>query len=357
MGCVVSKGQAGALTAKHLDEQDPEGVAEEGGPEPVMKTAAHETEVAEDGTATRFNEALIFIKPHADTPKAKVFVEDFLAEKNIEILSEGDLTGSEIDKRGIIDEHYAHIAKVALRLAPADIPISDDKKDAFTSTFGESWEEAIEDGKLVNLKTFEEDFDEISLADIDRMWQSADLVKLKLAPGTYVGYFADQDRFVMNPFYASMRAVYTSSDARVTYYVVRFPEEQISWKDFRTKVIGATDPTKAAPGSLRAAMCTEYKSLDLGKVPNVSENGVHASAGPFEGLKERMVWTGAKVETDAFGKSLLEAGVKRSVLDSWLNNEIVDINGETDHAFDLLEEIDSSTGIQLAVQASKAAKL
>lgn len=304
----------------------------------------------EDGALT-YNEALVFIKPHAATKEAKEFVVEFLQNRGIEVLKEGKWLGPEIDKKGIIDEHYAHIAKIALKVDPADIVVTDEKKELFESTFGETWTQALDDGKLINLKTFEDEFTELTFSEINRLWLG-DLEKIKLAPGTYVGYFPDQDRYVMNPFYANMRAVYTNADAKVTYFVIRFEENNIPWKVFRSDIIGATDPAQAHEGSLRASMLAKYKALGLKSEPNTSDNGVHASAGPFEGLKERIVWTGAKIETDLLGKELIAQGVSRALINSWLDNEVVTINGETDHAFDLLEDLDSSKALELALHAS-----
>ena len=45
-----------------------------------------------------------------------------------------------------------------------------------------------------------------------------------------------------------------------------------------------------------------YSDLGLDSEPNVGDNGVHASASPFEGLFERMNWVGADIESDGFGK-------------------------------------------------------
>ena len=60
------------------------------------------------------------------------------------------------------------------------------------------------------------------------------------------------------------------------------------------KVLGATDPTQAAAGSLRRQILERWRELGLKAEPNVGDNGVHASASPFEGLAERMNWIGAK---------------------------------------------------------------
>jgi hypothetical protein len=34
----------------------------------------------------------------------------------------------------------------------------------------------------------------------------------------------------------------------------------------------------------------DWENLGLAYVPNVGDNGVHASASPFEGLAEKMNW-------------------------------------------------------------------
>lgn len=51
--------------------------------------------------------------------------------------------------------------------------------------------------------------------------------------------------------------------------------------------------------------------------PNVGDNGVHASASPFEALVERMNWVGAQLEADDFGQALLAAGVPRETILAW----------------------------------------
>ncbi len=52
------------------------------------------------------------------------------------------------------------------------------------------------------------------------------------------------------------------------------------------------------------------------------DSGVHASAGPIEGLKERMTWLGVSLGDDTFGKQLLDAGVNADLLRKMLDNEV-----------------------------------
>ena len=49
-------------------------------------------------------------------------------------------------------------------------------------------------------------------------------------------------------------------------------------------------PATAEPGSLRQAIFANWRSLGLKAEPDVGDNGVHASASPFEALAERLNW-------------------------------------------------------------------
>ena len=72
-----------------------------------------------------------------------------------------------------------------------------------------------------------------------------------------------------------------------------------------------TDPETAPKDSLRGLVFSQWKSLGLASVPNVGDNGVHASASPFEALAERANWLGAKIETDSFGAALLKVNCSK----------------------------------------------
>ena len=84
--------------------------------------------------------------------------------------------------------------------------------------------------------------------------------------------------YVINGFYMSMRQKYTEKGAAIHYLMCEWDSDKLSWEDFRGKVLGATDPVKAAEGSLRRTILDDYKKLGLQSEPNVGDNGVHASA-------------------------------------------------------------------------------
>merc|ERR1712137_350009 len=80
-------------------------------------------------------------------------------------------------------------------------------------------------------------------------------------------------------------------------------------RDFRARVIGETNPSVAPSESLRGAIFSNWRELGLQAEPNIGNNGVHASASPFEGLAERANWLNTPLGEDPFGKEMLAAGI------------------------------------------------
>ncbi len=146
--------------------------------------------------------------------------------------------------------------------------------------------------------------------------------------------------FVINGFYMAMREKYTKPGAAIHYYLVEWDPKKLSWEDFRGKILGATDPTTANPSSLRKAIFDDWKALGLKSEPNVGDNGVHASASPFEALAERLNWLGASLDTDAFGKALLASGIPKDTVVAWTKDPQVPYEGKKQSLFDLLEDLD-----------------
>ena len=59
------------------------------------------------------------------------------------------------------------------------------------------------------------------------------------------------------------------------------------------------------------------QALGLAAPPDTGNNGVHASASPFEGLAERLNWMKATITDDAFGKKMLDAGISEETIKKW----------------------------------------
>ncbi|GMH97294.1 hypothetical protein TrVE_jg4033 [Triparma verrucosa] len=317
-----------------------------------------------DDVKERANIALIFIKPHCSgIEKVRKFVKAQIEAKGLTILAEAAMSAEDIESKGCIDKHYASIAKSAMETNPADLTPADDKKEDFKTAFGSTWEEAIELGLIFNAKGAAEklgSMDGDNLVplegkELDKMWAAAEK-KVKLAPGLYVGNIGeDEPLYVINGFYMAMREKYVTGDG-IYYYVVGFDSEEISWAKFRGEIIGATNPEDAPEGSIRGQMLANWEGteedegLDMDDKPNVGDNGVHASAGPIEGLKERTVWLGYEAIDDPFGEQLIAwTGGKAATIEPWLNDAEVEeaknyeLKGKM---FDLTEDKDTPWAIQ-----------
>jgi hypothetical protein len=48
--------------------------------------------------------------------------------------------------------------------------------------------------------------------------------------------------FVINGFYEAMRQLYMQTDATIHWFDVEWDTKDISWADFRSSVLGVTDP-------------------------------------------------------------------------------------------------------------------
>jgi len=93
------------------------------------------------------NSAFVFIKPHANNPKVQDLVRETLLAKSLKIKSEGDISGTTIDDKKLIDQHYYAIASKATLLDPKDMAVPADKFEAF---YGEKWEDVLANGKVAN---------------------------------------------------------------------------------------------------------------------------------------------------------------------------------------------------------------
>jgi len=74
----------------------------------------------------------------------------------------------------------------------------------------------------------------------------------------------------------------------------------ITFKDFRQKILGTTDPKTAVEGSMRNYIYKNWQELGLKSEPNVGDNGVHGSASPLEALAEKVNWLGINIGHDEF---------------------------------------------------------
>ena len=133
----------------------------------------------------------------------------------------------------------------------------------------------------------------------------------------------------------------------------------LAWADFRGQVLGPTDPATAPAASLRGKIMADWKGLGLASAPNTGDNGVHASASPFEGLAEKMNWLQVDAAADPFAKALLGAGVTLELIQEWTVDPQVLLpggDGKKGSLFDQLEDMDAPKAIEKCKAIAAAAQ-
>ncbi|GAX21272.1 hypothetical protein FisN_1Lh100 [Fistulifera solaris] len=297
------------------------------------------------------NSAFVFVKPHANTASVQDLVRKTLKSKGVTILSEVSISGETIDEKKLIDQHYYAIASKATILPAKDIPVPADK---FQNAFGESWETVLAENRACNAMEACKRFG-CDAQQLDEAWGKAEKVE-KFGGGFYCGIVSmnGQKLYVFNAFFMSMRSKFVGAGTSIYCFVVEFSPKTLSWSNFRNSVLGPTDPADGPPGSLRKAILDDYTALGLAEKPNKGDNGVHASASPFEGLAERMNWLGTKISDDPFGSALLAAGLTEKTIKDWsVDPRVKQPDGSMGSVFDALEDMDVDECLEKLVLLNK----
>jgi len=299
------------------------------------------------------NAAFVFVKPHANTEATRSLVKSKLLKAGVTIASECDIDGPTIDKDKLIDQHYYAIASKATILPAKDIPVPADK---FEKEFGEKWETVLAEGRACNAMEACKKFNCDSAA-LESAWQKATKV-VKFGGGFYCGLMSVNDQpelYVFNAFFMTMRSKFCGEGTSIHCYEVEWSPSKLSWADFRGKLLGPTDPAEAPKDSIRGSILENYKELGLSSSPNKGDNGVHASASPFEGLVEKANWLKRPIEGDAFGKAILSKGIPLETIMEWSVDPRVELpGGGKGSVFDSLEDLDYSSCLEVLGNLYKA---
>eukprot|EP00416_Gambierdiscus_australes_P036429 CAMPEP_0171097688 /NCGR_PEP_ID=MMETSP0766_2-20121228/47692_1 /TAXON_ID=439317 /ORGANISM="Gambierdiscus australes, Strain CAWD 149" /LENGTH=351 /DNA_ID=CAMNT_0011556923 /DNA_START=269 /DNA_END=1324 /DNA_ORIENTATION=+ len=298
------------------------------------------------------NMAFVFLKPHAITAEAVCSVKKLLAEAGVNVMKEGTLSAAEIEAGGFVDTHYRGVAAKALSQSPSQLVVTEQAQAAFAEAFGLSWPDAMARGLVCNAMQAMQRLG-CTAGELDDLWTPLQMGngKVKFGGGFYCGRI--RGLYVINGFYMNMRAMYTQPQSSIHWFVVDWNSEALSWVDFRGRIIGDTDPSRAAGSSLRGHFFRHWQELGLAHEPHTGENAVHASASPMEALAERRNWLQLELFDDPFGRLLLDKGVRISELQSWVSDPVVEHRGVRQSLFDLLENLDTKDCLARASELAR----
>ena len=295
------------------------------------------------------NEFIFFVKPEVTLPGVAVNLTDVLtlifnkidefrfSIKQIKLLSAQYLADNQI-----IADHYGVINRLA-RNAKANFMFSTVDK------FYEVYKTPFEDATILGGLEFIEKYPAFNPDTLSYLWQNAEVQKL--ASGTYCAAVKldGQAVYIINGFHPRQLAHYTQSGRSIILFVL---SSNISWQSARNLFVGATNPTNAQAGSIRRELLENRAKFGLPNI-DMSNNGVHLSAGPVEALVELIRFCsdytcGQKLSFDnfSFGKALSQS-FDLSQIAKILDNDNVTADGKITSVFDFTEEKDSDVAISL----------
>lgn len=260
-----------------------------------------------------------------------------LTVRNIALLG-----ASYLEKYDIIARHYGVIN--ALSRKPLDY-MSSKAIEKFKEAFGID----PKDAKVLGSLELLQQYNDFSPSSVDELWQNSKF--FKLAGGTYCAPVEIEGEliFLINGFHPKQLVHFIEEGRSIVAFTLT---GKLDWAVARNNFIGKTNPVEALPGSLRHDLLVNREQYGLPAV-SASQNGFHLSAGPVEGLVELMRYCSdystKKVkhpEDFVFGrelKHLFDDSKIRLICD----NQTVTHNGKRINTFDLTEEKNSETALQL----------
>lgn len=298
--------------------------------------------------AEKRNELLFFFKPEilvpesVDLEKILEITQEKFKEFEIEVESLSIVSGEYLKKHEIMAKHYGVINRIA-RYGRDEL--MSQALESFKEIFGVSPEEA----EILGAFQFLEKFPYFNEFSLNVLWEN--LENRKLAPGTYCEKIkvGEKHVFVLNGFHPFQLYHFTRKGA---FIIVMAVSSDTDWKILREKFIGATNPEKAAEGSLRRIFLEKKEELGI-PVVGQGYNGVHLSAGPVEALIELLRFCSnyeenriLKPEDTAIGRKFLEI-FDNNTLEKIMENPKINVDGKLISVFDLTEEMNSEEAIAL----------
>ncbi len=290
------------------------------------------------------NQAVVFTKPvyHLDIPLAPEQLDErlrgFLEEKGFRVVKSRKVTGDELARRNTIRDHYAMYSRGSCIDSAAELDLLPETPARFAEAFGRDWQTEVEAGRIVgNPQLMREKG--IDAATLAAYWEACSETA-KLQAGLVMGWIPELETFGINGFYPELEEIFNNPATEIFYHVVESDPQKTSWKHFRRDILGATNAAKASPDSLRGQLYAAFRD----GVPHPGrDNFAHGSAGPFEGLVERIVHEpDFTMEESPVGRYLLERGVDLESFKDWKARQPVYRLGEV---FDATEELDTADAL------------
>eukprot|EP00927_Polykrikos_kofoidii_P072520 TRINITY_DN68624_c0_g1_i1.p1 TRINITY_DN68624_c0_g1~~TRINITY_DN68624_c0_g1_i1.p1 ORF type:complete len:1791 (+),score=282.65 TRINITY_DN68624_c0_g1_i1:195-5567(+) len=266
------------------------------------------------------NHAIVLVKPHAGKQEIDRFVQSCLTANKITVLKKGTVSAKEVADRGLFDQQYFQIWRYASE-DPSVLQLSSSAQALFRESLGIAWLDAVSSREVVSAVAALERLGAQNNKELADLWEKADQTKLGscLTVARLVGK-NNTAVVVVNGFAPHWRDSFAQQDQSMSWFAVEFSPAKLTWKNFRARVLGSTDPSKAPEESIRGQLFKHWKEMGLTEQPTKLNNCVHASAGPLEGLRESLLWSGGSLEEKPLARFLSASGIGSDTVKPWLQN-------------------------------------
>lgn len=297
------------------------------------------------------NQFVVFLKPEVTAARSGVRTDDILTlllsmldRWRVVIQGIRVLSPNYLKHYRVMDGHYGVINSLSRRGAAG---LTTDSGAALGARFARELDEGAE---IVGAHEFLARVPALSPMALALL--SDNLGTVKVAPGTYCIKVRLQGKtfLILSPFHPHQLEDYITPGSAVVAFGC---SSQTRWRELREQLAGATDPTRATPGSFRNTLLT--CKVDLG-LPEVSQgkNGMHLSAGPLEGMVELKRFfpdaqegTGVAWTHTCFGQLLAQHGLSDEAIAQLAGNPVLNVRGRDASAFDATEDMDAEAAAAL----------
>lgn len=308
------------------------------------------------GETTRQNELLMFAKPEiftvgsADAMRAGLeLLLGKLDEFGGEVRGAAIVGGPALEAKEIMNRHYGYINLLS-RTASQTVSAEDRAK--IEEVLGVSLAEYT----LYGGHEFWKAHPSYTAASLDGLWATKKSGRVR--GGFYVNaHEVEGEKFVLvNGFHPVQLEHFTEPSHRIVLFLIH---SDTAWGTLRNNLIGATDPAKADPGSIRGMLYADPAKYGFESV-GAGNNGVHLSAGPYEGAFEILNFFGNLTDYSVEAappliiRKLMAQGLTLEQALEVNNNPSVTVNGETKALFGVTEDVDTDAAVELYLAGRSA---
>ncbi len=302
------------------------------------------------GLETWRNELLLFVKPEIFMVKEPQYVEAALrlvfaklAEFKAHVSGVAIVGGKVLEEAEIMNRHYGYINRLS-RFASTMVDAEDRRKIAAALGLA-----SVDEFPILGGHEYLKVHPGESCFDLDSLWFTKK--SLKIRSGFYVQlYEKDGERFILvNGFHPAQLLHFTDPTHRIVLVLIH---ADTPWATLRNEMVGATFPEKAVPHSIRGTLYAHAHDYGLGEV-TIANNGVHLSAGPFEGFFEinnffgKILNLNLEKQPPLLLKKMLAAGIPLPQALKSLDNPIVSESPKPTDLFTATEDMDSDAAVAL----------